>query len=141
MGSSSRQLVMNKQKEYHFVMNDQIKLWRNPANYEQSFIDLLLKFTRPLSIEEKYQAIAHFINGFQRLNLTQTYSICKVDFSAPDYLELTVQTIALDHERALLQLVIEFRKKFPIMPPQPLFDFKLQQFLAPLEVSTDTDDQ
>ena len=109
-------------KAYLREVSDQIKLWRNADNPREHFLELNIKFTRSLDHTERNQAIAYFVAGLDQLDATAKYVIYMIDFSKPDFLQLIFQHVALDRTRAWLQLLVEFRKKFPVSPAKRLMD-------------------
>ncbi|MDM8520613.1 hypothetical protein QUF64_11230 [Anaerolineales bacterium HSG6] len=109
-------------KEYVFALTDEHKLWRNSDNHEEHFVELNFNFTRPLAHAEQNKAITHFMNGLVQFNLTEAYIIYTVDFCNPEMMILTFRNLQVDMQRGLLQIIIEFRKLFPVKPPKVLFD-------------------
>lgn len=99
-------------------MNDQIRLWRNADASEQHFVDLNFRFRRPLTDEERNKAIFYLVSCLQETGLKTNYVIYTVDFSKTDYLQLTLQHIAVDNSRLLVQLVAGLKKQFPVYSPK-----------------------
>ncbi|MDM8527279.1 hypothetical protein QUF58_03615 [Anaerolineales bacterium HSG24] len=105
-------------KEYRFAMNDQIKLWRNADNPDQHFVDLNFRFMRPLTDEERNEAVCHLVARLQELQTQTSYVIYNIDFSKTDFLQLTLRHIALDNSRLLTQLVAGLKERFPVSSPK-----------------------
>ncbi len=110
------------EKKYIFALTEGRKIWQNGDNENEHFTDLNFNFTRPLNPTERQAAIAHFVEGLSRLEVTDNYAICAIDFFEPTFLQITLQSLALDRSRALLRLIVEFRQKFPVKPAQTLVD-------------------
>ncbi|MDM8518694.1 hypothetical protein QUF64_01500 [Anaerolineales bacterium HSG6] len=108
-------------RENFFAPNDQATIWRNADNPSEQFTDYNIRFTRPLTPEERNQVLAHFINGLVEFEVTDKYTLYKVDFSKPDALQLTFQTLALDDSRSLGYLFVTFKQKFPVAPPSKTY--------------------
>lgn len=108
-------------RENFFVPNDQTTIWRNTDYPNEHFREFNIQFTRPLTPEERNQALAHFINGLTEFEATTKYTLYKVDFSKPDFLQLTFQTLALDDSRSLGYLFVTFKQKFPVAPPSKTY--------------------
>ena len=111
-------------KEYNFAANDQIKLWHNADDPNEHFIELNIKFTRSLSHKERNQAVRHFVTGLKKLDVTDKYVVYQLDFSKPDFFQLTLQHVLTEQTRAWLQILVEFRQKFPVVSPKELIDFR-----------------
>lgn len=109
------------QKEYLPSFNDQWKLWRNTENPKETFVELNLSFTRPLSYEEKNQIVLYVFIGMEKYNILTKYGVYSIDFTTSDFIQLTYKVIDVDRERALLQLLVDCRKQFPIKSPTSLF--------------------
>ncbi len=105
-----------------FALTEEHKLWCNEDDSSQHFTDLTFNFTRPLNPAERHTAIAHFVEGLSRLGVTDKYAIFTINFADPTILQVTLQSLALDRSRSLLRLIVEFRQKFPVQPPQKLVD-------------------
>ncbi|GEM_PF-2470308 len=116
------------QKEYLVAITDQMKSWQNLDRPGKLFTDLNFNFTRPLHPAERHEAIAHFVEGLSRLEVTNNYAICALNFADPTFLQITLQSLALDRSRALLRLIVEFRQKFPVKPAETLVNiFEMQR--------------
>ncbi|MDM8532399.1 hypothetical protein QUF63_14590 [Anaerolineales bacterium HSG25] len=89
----------------------------------EQFIDYDIKFTRPLTPEERNRALAHFINGLVEFEVTTKYSLYKADFSKADFLQLTFQSLELDQDHALGYLFVTFKQKFPVAPSKSYIDY------------------
>ena len=103
-------------RENFFVPDDRIALWHNADDPTEHFMDFNITFTRPLTPEERNQALAHFINGIAEYEITDTHTIYKIDFSKPNFLCLTFQTLGIDTSRLLGYLYVTLKKKFPVAP-------------------------
>jgi hypothetical protein len=103
-------------KKVLFAPTEEQKLWCNEDDPKQHFTDLNFHFTRPLNPAERHEAIAHFVEGLSRLEVTDKYLICVIDFAIPTLFQMTLQSLALDRSRSLLRLIMEFRQKFPVKP-------------------------
>ncbi len=110
------------EKKYIFALTEGRKIWQNGDNENERFTDLNFNFTRPLNPTEQHTAIAHFVEGLSRLGVTDKYAIFTINFADPTILQVTLQSLALDRSRSLLRLIVEFRQKFPVQPPQKLVD-------------------
>jgi hypothetical protein len=104
--------------------DDQFIPWHYERKPEEPYVDISLEFTRPLTPHEHHRAVAHFVNGLDRLEVTKNYVIRRINFSKQGKLKMTFSHIEVDETQALLQLLIEFRKEFPVKPPKPLYDLE-----------------
>jgi len=104
-----------------FTPNDQTSVWRNADNPSEQFRDFNITFTRNLTPEERNQALAHFINGLKEFEVTNYYTIYKVDFSRPNSLLLTFRLLAIDTSRSLGYLFVTFKEKFSVAYPSKTF--------------------
>jgi len=104
-----------------FVPNNGMSVWYNADKPTEQFIDYNIRFTRSLTPEERNQALAHFINGLVEFEATTKYTLYKADFSKPDFLQLTFQTLELDDDRLLGYLFSTFRRQFPVAPPTKIY--------------------
>ncbi|MDM8520121.1 hypothetical protein QUF64_08745 [Anaerolineales bacterium HSG6] len=104
-----------------FTPNDQTSVWRNTDNPSEQFRDFNITFTRNLTPQERNQALAHFINGLAESEVTDYYTIYKVDFSRPNFLQLTFRLLAIDTSRSLGYLFVTFKENFPVSDPSKTF--------------------
>lgn len=105
-------------KKYTATYLDTFKIWQNADNLEECFTEYNFRFTRPLTPEERNKAIYHFLAGLTELDGLHLYAIYSVDFTQTDKLQLTFRNIALDRNRILLQLMVKFKKTFPVQPAE-----------------------
>ncbi|MDM8521492.1 hypothetical protein QUF64_15705 [Anaerolineales bacterium HSG6] len=93
---------------------------QNADNLEERFVEFNFQFTRPLTPQERNQAIYHFLAGLTELNGLHLYVIYSVDFTANNRLQLTFRNISLDRNRILLQIMVKFKEIYPVQPAKIL---------------------
>jgi len=108
-------------RQNFFVPNDRVSVWHNADDPTEQFIDYNIEFTRVLTPKERNQALAHFINGLAKYEVTDKYTVYKIDFSKPNFLYLTFQILEIDISRLLGYLFSTFRRTFPVAPSRETY--------------------